>query len=70
MRMYSLYNNNKDFLGKYVRKEQAVNDILDIFVLEGKVTGVKIYKSLDENEWIFVKDKKVLSKYQIRVEEV
>lgn len=69
MKMYSLYN-NKDFLGKYVRKEQAVNDILDIFQLESKVTEVKLYKSLDENEWIIIKDKKVLGKYQIRVEEV
>ena len=69
MKMYSLYN-NKDFLGKYVRKELAVNDILDIFQLESRVTEVKLYKSLDENEWIIVKDKKVLGKYQIRVEEV
>jgi hypothetical protein len=49
MKMYSLYN-NKDFLGKYVRKEQAVNDILDIYQLEARVASVKLYKSLDENE--------------------
>jgi len=69
MKMYSLYN-NKDFLGKYVRKEQAVNDILDIYQLEARVASVKLYKSLDENEWIIVKDKTVLDKYQIRTEEV
>lgn len=69
MRMYSLYN-NKDFLGKYVRKGQAINDILDIYQLEARVADVKLYKSLDENEWIIVKDKKVLGKYQIRTEEV
>lgn len=49
MRMYSLYN-NRDFLGKYVRKEQAVNDILDIYQLEARVADVKLYKSLDEDE--------------------
>ena len=69
MKMYSLYN-NRDFLGKYVRKDQAVNDILDIYQLEARVADVKLYKSLDEDEWIIVKDKKVLGKYQIKIEEV
>ncbi len=69
MRMYSLYE-GKNFLGKYVRKEQAVSDILDIYQLEAVDDRVKIYMDEDRNEWVIVRGNKVLSRFSIKVEEV
>ena len=41
MVMYSLYCNDR-FIGKYVRKDQAINDILNVYQIVND--NYKIYK--------------------------
>ena len=66
MVMYSLYN-GKNFIGKYVRKDEVLNEILDFYELGN---DVEIFKNFDENKYLFVKNGKIVDEYRREREDV